>query len=102
MPVSCCSMTWVTEFCSVCADAPGKVARIDTWGGATSGYCAMGRPMIAPIPASMTMMARTQAKMGRSIKTRLSMVRSARLALGGLHLLQLFGRGGLDLLRAIG
>ena len=42
MPVSDCSMTCVTLFCSVSADAPGKFARTETCGGAMSGYCAIG------------------------------------------------------------
>jgi hypothetical protein len=32
------------------------------------GYCAMGRVVIASAPASITTIANTQAKMGRSMK----------------------------------
>ena len=39
-------------------------------GGAMSGYCSIGRVAIAPMPASITMMASTQAKIGRSMKMR--------------------------------
>jgi hypothetical protein len=36
--------------------------------GATSGYWAIGSDTIAPIPIIMMMIARTQAKIGRSTK----------------------------------
>src|SRR5260370_731143 len=52
-----------------------------------SGYCAMGRPVMASAPASMMTMATTQAKIGRSMKKRDSMaeVLAARGDDGGLH-----------------
>ncbi len=37
MPVSCCSITWVTVDSIVSALAPGYVAVTVTWGGAMSG-----------------------------------------------------------------
>src|SRR3954452_18835259 len=37
------------------------------WVGATSGYCAIGSEVIAPMPISMMMIAITQAKIGRSM-----------------------------------
>jgi hypothetical protein len=40
------------------------------WVGATSGYWATGSEKIAAIPPSMMMMARTHAKIGRSMKIR--------------------------------
>src|SRR4051812_3847528 len=38
--------------------------------GATSGYCAIGSDTIAPMPLNMMMIARTHAKIGRSMKIR--------------------------------
>ena len=35
-----------------------------------SGYCSIGSALIAPMPASMMMIASTQAKIGRSMKMR--------------------------------
>ena len=43
--------------------------RILTAGGAMSGYCSTGSDRTLPIPASMTMIASTHAKIGRSMKT---------------------------------
>src|SRR5690348_9218143 len=68
MPVSCCSMTCVTEFCTVSAEAPGKDAPMFTEGGAMLGYCSIGSVVIERPPASMITMAITHAKTGRSIK----------------------------------
>ena len=70
-PVSCCSITWVTEFCKRLGvgagigggDRPPRAAR---W----SGYCSTGRLRTAMPPASMITMAMTQAKTGRSMKKR--------------------------------
>src|ERR1700752_1969379 len=44
-------------------------------GGAMAGYGEMGRVLMAITPASMTTMASTQAKMGRSMK-KLTMARA--------------------------
>src|SRR5579859_5617208 len=41
-----------------------------TAGGAIGGYCAIGRAMIARIPAMLMTMAITTAKIGRSMKKR--------------------------------
>src|SRR6187401_989734 len=38
--------------------------------GAMSGYCSIGSALNAPMPPSMTMIASTQAKIGRSMKIR--------------------------------
>ena len=46
---------------------------MDTAGGAMGGYCATGSVMRARLPASIRMMAMTQAKMGRSMKNLESM-----------------------------
>src|SRR5689334_7946797 len=47
-----------------------------TLGGAISGYCSIGRSRIEPAPASMITIEITQAKIGRSTKTRESMTPS--------------------------
>src|SRR3979490_1985705 len=68
MPLICCSMTWTTVSCTVCAEAPGYVTVIAMEGGAMLGYCATGSFLIARMPARVMMMAITQAKIGRAIK----------------------------------
>src|SRR5690606_33833005 len=65
-----CSITWVTVFSSVCADAPGYVALIVIAGGAIAGYCDTGSVVTESAPASMMMIAITHAKIGRSMKNR--------------------------------
>src|SRR5438270_11097465 len=64
--------------------------------GATSGYCATGSAKIAPIPPNMMMIARTHAKMGRSMKIRDMISAAAATSTAGLHR---SGRRRLDLLR---
>ena len=61
-------MTWVTVSCTVWAEAPGYMALMVICGGAIGGYWETGRVLIASRPASMTMMAITQAKIGRLMK----------------------------------
>ena len=68
MPFSFCSMTWVTVSCTVWAEAPGYTALMVICGGAIGGYWETGSVLIASRPASMTMMAITQAKIGRLMK----------------------------------
>ncbi len=70
MPLICCSMTWTTVSCTVCAEAPGYVTVMEMEGGAMLGYCATGSFLIARIPVRVMMMAITQAKFGRSMKNR--------------------------------
>src|SRR3977135_3814119 len=55
---------------SFSALAPGSAAVIVTVGGAISGYCATGNTWKATRPASVTMIAMTDAKIGRSMKNR--------------------------------
>jgi hypothetical protein len=57
-----CSSTW--------AEAPGYTARTITWGGAISGYWAIGRTRMAARPPSAMKSEMTTAKMGRSMKKR--------------------------------
>src|SRR5262249_52326538 len=72
-----------TVLCTSSADAPGKVAAMAMAGGAMLGYCEMGRVLMASAPASMTTMASTQAKIGRSMK-KLTMARAYSAADGGV------------------
>src|SRR5258706_8744605 len=80
MPFISCSINAATVSSTTCALAPGYVAVTCSAGGATSGYCATGKPRSASKPASTMTIAMTQAKIGRSMKKRGSMSRS--LALG--------------------
>ena len=68
MPVRLCSITCVTLFSKTCADAPGREVEIETAGAAIFGYCSTGIFSSAKAPAIMMMMAKTQAKTGRSMK----------------------------------
>src|SRR3984885_1725657 len=70
MPFNCCSITAVTVFCNVSADAPGYVAVIATDGGAMLGYSATGNLVSDNAPATRIKMEMTQAKIGRSMKNR--------------------------------
>src|SRR3546814_544598 len=64
--------------------------------GARSGYCSLGSVASAPTPASITMIASTQANMGRSMKIR-DIRRSVRLGRAGVADLLRRGNGhGLD------
>src|SRR6201986_5604258 len=65
-PVICCSITCVTVFSTVLADAPGYVALIWIAGGAIVGYCATGSVKIDAIPASIRMTAHKHAQTDRS------------------------------------
>ena len=70
MPFSFCSTTWVTVSCTVWAEAPGYMALMVICGGAMGGYWETGRVLMAKRPPSITMMAMTQAKIGRFMKKR--------------------------------
>src|SRR5690606_21530227 len=70
MPVSCCSMTWVTALSVVSALAPGYDADTVTCGGAMLGYDSMPKPLIASTPPSVIRIAMTQAKTGWLMKKR--------------------------------
>src|SRR5438445_4936024 len=69
-PESCSSIGAATVRESVSALAPGSAAVIVTVGGAISGYCATGNTCQATSPASVVMIAMTEAKIGRSMKNR--------------------------------
>src|SRR5208283_1551259 len=68
MPFSFCSTTWVTVSSTVWADAPGYTAFMVICGGAIGGYWETGSDLTARRPASMIMMAITQAKIGLFMK----------------------------------
>ncbi len=57
-----------TVFEIVSALAPGYAVEMVTVGGEISGYCDTGRLNEAMTPASVTRIATTLAKMGRSMK----------------------------------
>src|SRR5436305_8949036 len=60
--------------CSITsAEAPGYTACTVTTGGAMSGYCAIGRFLIAARPASTMKIDNTAAKIGLSMKKRENM-----------------------------
>ena len=73
-PLSCSSMGAATVFARVSALAPGKVAVINTVGGAICGYCSMGNCIAAASPARKMIMDTTDAKMGRVMKNRVMMI----------------------------
>ncbi len=68
MPVSCCSITWVTVDSIVWALAPGYCAVTVTSGGAMSGYESIPMPCTEMMPNSEIRIAMTQAKTGRLMK----------------------------------
>src|SRR3546814_14140570 len=63
-------MTCTTVSCTVCAEAPGYTTLMEIAGGATFGYWLIGSLSMDRAPASITTMASTQAKIGRSMKNR--------------------------------
>src|SRR3546814_10928255 len=63
-------MTCTTVSCTVCAEAPGYTTLMEIAGGATFGYWLIGSLRMDRAPASITTMASTQAKIGRSMKNR--------------------------------
>src|SRR5512134_356842 len=76
-----CSITCVTVCSSVDDEAPGYVALTVIAGGAIAGYCETGSRNTELPPASMTMIAMTHAKIGRSMKN-FATVRASESALG--------------------
>ena len=69
-PLICCSSGVATDASTSVALAPMKV--VVTWiiGGTISGYCAIGRPLMATRPSSTVMIEITIATMGRLTKKR--------------------------------
>ena len=61
-------MTWVTFCSSVDASAPGYTTLIARDGGATSGYCSIGKARRAMNPDKRMASEMTHAKMGLSMK----------------------------------
>jgi len=70
MPVSCCSITWVTAPSVVSALAPGYAALTVTCGGAMLGYDSTPRPRMARMPDITIRIAITQANTGWLMKKR--------------------------------
>src|SRR5277367_3879282 len=67
-PLICCSKGVITVSAMVFGDAPGYWPLTTTVGGTISGYSLIGRFGIASKPATVIKMARTVAKIGRSMK----------------------------------
>src|SRR5712691_5279187 len=67
-PLTCCSIDAATDCDTTSALAPGKTAFTVTWGGATCGYWAIGRPTAAKAPTRTMSSAMTVENTGRSIK----------------------------------
>src|SRR5580692_675112 len=67
-PLICCSKGVMTVSAMVFGDAPGYWPLTTTVGGTISGYSLIGRIGIARRPATVTMIASTVAKIGRSMK----------------------------------
>src|SRR5215831_7213160 len=103
VPESCCSIGAATVDAMVSALAPGYAVVMVTVGGEISGYCETGRLNDEMMPASVTRIAMTLAKIGRSMKNFEKLPMEPRLALGGLGRLRrrggCGGRGGARLVR---
>ena len=69
-PLTCCSMGAATVSATTRAFAPGYVVVTTTVGGVMDGYCSMGSRFTATMPNRTVRMARTFAKIGRSMKKR--------------------------------
>src|SRR5277367_2187246 len=67
-PLICCSSGVITVSAMVLGDAPGYWPLTTTVGGTISGYSLMGRFGMASRPATVINIARTVAKIGRSMK----------------------------------
>src|SRR4051812_21275947 len=78
-PLTSCSIGEATVSERTLASAPGYVVVTWTVGGGIWGYCSIGRTKTVTAPMSMVMIARTLAKIGRSMKKREIMVRFAGL-----------------------
>src|SRR3982750_539648 len=70
VPESCSSMGAATVCEMVSALAPGYTVEMVMVGGEISGYCETGSDCEAMTPASVMRIARTDAKIGRSMKKR--------------------------------
>ncbi len=73
-PTTCCSIGAATVSATTCATAPGYVAVTWTFGGVISGYSAIGSRKAEMPPSRMMMIEITQARTGRSMKKRASMI----------------------------
>src|SRR5580692_4604370 len=73
MPLTCCSIGAATVSATTRALAPGYWIDTCTPGGTIGGYCATGNVKSAIAPARAMAMDSTVAKIGRSMKKRVSM-----------------------------
>src|ERR1700743_3486351 len=67
-PLICCSSGVMTVSAMVFGEAPGYCPLTTTVGGTISGYSLIGSEGMASNPPTAMMMARTEAKIGRSMK----------------------------------
>src|SRR5271156_7202541 len=67
-PLICCSSGVMTVSAMVLGDAPGYWPLTTTVGGTISGYSLIGSTGIASSPATVSRIASTVAKIGRSMK----------------------------------
>src|SRR5271156_994471 len=67
-PLICCSSGVITVSAMVFGEAPGYCPLTTTVGGTISGYSLMGSSGMARRPATVIRIARTEAKIGRSMK----------------------------------
>ncbi len=67
-PLICCSSGVITVSAMVLGEAPGYCPLTTTVGGTISGYSLIGSCGIASSPATVISIARTVAKIGRSMK----------------------------------
>src|SRR5579872_18709 len=72
MPLTCCSIGAATVSATTWALAPGYWIETCTPGGTTCGYCAIGSVKTEIAPASAIASDKTVAKIGRSMKKRVS------------------------------
>src|SRR6202042_2229282 len=77
-PLICCSKGVMTVSAMVFGDAPGYWPLTTTVGGTISGYSLIGRFGIASKPATVIKIARTVAKIGRSMKNEEIFMRTLR------------------------
>src|ERR1700743_1502600 len=72
MPLTCCSIGAATVSATTRELAPGYWIETGTPGGVIGGYCATGNVKSAIVPARAMAMDSTVAKIGRSMKKRVS------------------------------
>src|SRR5271156_2612769 len=102
-PLICCSSGVITVSAMVFGEAPGYWPLTTTVGGTISGYSLMGSDGIDNSPATVMIIASTEAKIGRSMKNE-EMFMALRRALGRRvhrYPLRCDGYAGMHALRAV-